>query len=158
MLESQNRYCINVDKHLQIQDPTMFDYLSSLSIEHASCYRLPGTGKVHYTLPGQCDVVSERGTLVPQWIYQFLTSKDNEQNLIKLEKSGAGICSMFIWMELYGAPWPIMYYLMGDMKYIPEQPPDLPSPISEVWLVATGGCGKGLRWDGTTWQVFNTKG
>lgn len=156
-LEARGIEELRVDYYLRWQDESLFDELTEFGITHASRYRVKGTGKVHLDMPGIGGAVDEQGNSVPEWISTFLRDPAYQDVLSKLQRSGASECHVFVLVSFAGTPWSIASYLTGSLVLTPTQPPDLPAPVSGVW-VASGLSQRGLRWDGITWQIFQTRG
>ncbi|HKY54314.1 MAG TPA: hypothetical protein VJM08_08420 [Anaerolineales bacterium] len=152
-LERRGIYNVLVDHHLKWRDTDLFARLSSLDINHAFCYEMPGSGKVELGLPGIGGAVDEQGAAVPDWISGLLREPRYRDVLDKLERSGAAENHAFVFVGFAGAPWEVAGYLMGDMNQAPTQPPALPSPIKGVWIISQTAR-KGVRWDGIAWQLF----
>jgi hypothetical protein len=153
-LENRGIYNLLVDHHLKWQDSTLFGKLSSLDVTHAVCYELPGTGKVELGLPGIGGAVDERGGAVPSWISDLLRKPKYQDVLRKLERSGATEQHAFVFVGFVGAPWEVESYLARDINHTPTQPPDLPFPLTGVWIISEAAKW-GLRWDGKTWRLFD---
>jgi len=141
-----------------VHDAVLFQELESLGITDALCYRLPGTGKIHLTMQGRGGPVDKRGSSVPVWIGTFLRDPARQDVLSKLERSVAADCHVFVFVGYGGAPWLVESYLAGELAHVPNQVPDLPPPVTGVWIVSLLSRGKGIRWNGTTWQAFHTRG
>lgn len=156
-LEMRGLYNVRADHWLKRGEKWLFNELEALGIEWASCYRLEGTGKVHLTLPGTGGAVDETGSAVPGWISDFLRAPARSDVLEKLGRSGAKSCHVFVLVSLGGATWPVESYLTGDVDKLPLQQPDLPTPVSEVWIVHGIGQ-RGLRWNGEAWRSFKVRG
>ena len=156
-LEMRGLYNVRVDYFLKRRDVWLFDALEALGIEWASCYRLAGTGKVHLTMPGTGGAVDAAGSALPGWISDFLRAPARADVLEKLGRSGANSCHAFVLVTLAGAPWPVESYLTGDLDKLPLQPPDLPIPVNEVWIVHAFGQ-RGIRWNGEVWHSFRARG
>lgn len=156
-LEARDIYRVNVDWELEWSDPALFNSLNSLSITHASCYTQQGTGKVYLTMPGTGGVVDQHGTAVPGWVGEFLRDSARRDVLSKLERSRAQERHAFLIVTLIGAPWEVESYLIGSLEHLPSQAPDLPAPVTGVWIVLGMGQ-RGLRWDGNTWKFFDSRG
>jgi hypothetical protein len=77
--------------------------------------------------------------------------------LDKLQRSGAPHRHAFLLVTLIGAPWAVESYLTGSLEHLPSQAPDLPEPVTGVWIVSGMGQ-KGIRWDGNSWQFFAARG
>lgn len=156
-LEARKTPDVYVDYWLKWRDAKLFNRLESLGITHASCYRLQGTGKVHFGMPGIGGAVDSHGKAVSEWIGSFLRDSARQDVLFKLGRSGAKDCHVFLLVGFGGAPWPVESYLAGELEQFPIQTPDLPQPVTGVWIVH-GLSRKGLRWDGVTWRLFDTPG
>jgi hypothetical protein len=156
-LESKNRYDVIVDIPLQQEDITLYHELEMLRINSAMCYMIQGTGKVHLTLPGSSGMVDERGKDLPNWIGEFIRDPIRKDVLLKLKKSGAKECHVFVYVESIGAPWCVESYLMSDLNYLPQIAPDLPSPVSGVWILSTNNR-KGIHWNEYGWRIFDAFG
>lgn len=157
MLESHGIDNLYVDYRLKRTDKALFDEFESLSITHVSCYRRQGTGEVHLIMPGNGGIVDSRGGAVPAWIGEFLRDPARQDVLLKLQRSGAKERHVFVLAELTGTPWPVESYLIRELDHLPEQSPDLPQPVTGVWIVSTMGR-RGLRWDGGAWKLFDARG
>lgn len=153
-LENRGIYNLLVDHYLKWQDSALFGRLSSLDVTHAVCYELPGTGKVELALPGIGGAVDERGGAVPNWISELLRKLKYQDVLRKLERSGAEEKHAFVFVGFAGAPWEVESYLARDIKHSPTQAPDLPFPITGVWIISEEAQ-RGVRWDGNAWRVFD---
>jgi hypothetical protein len=147
-----------VNYQLKVHDAALFQELESLGIMDALCYRLPGTGEIHLTMQGKGGPVDQQGNSVPAWIGTFLRDPTRQDVLSKLKQSRAVDCHVFVIVDYGGAPWPVESYLAGGLAHVPNQVPDLPPPVTGVWIVSLLGRGKGIRWNGATWQAFNTRG
>jgi hypothetical protein len=148
---------VNVDYELEWRNPVLFNTLNSLNITHASCYEQQGTGKVYLTMPGNGGAVDEHGIAVPGWVGEFLRDSARQDVLSKLQRSGAPHRQAFLLVAFIGAPWAVESYLSANLDHLPSQAPDLPAPVTGVWVVSGMGQ-RGLRWDGDSWKVFNTRG
>lgn len=156
-LEARGIYNVNVDYELEWHNPVLFGRLNSLNITHASCYRQEGTGRVYLTMPGIGGAVDEHGSAVPEWVGEFLRDATRQDVLSKLQRSGAAQQHAFLIVTFTGAPWPVVSYLSGSLEHLPIRAPDLPPPVTGVWVVSGMGH-KGLRWDGNSWQSFAARG
>jgi hypothetical protein len=56
-----------------------------------------------------------------------------------------------------GAPWAVESYLTGELDQFPSEAPDLPPPVTQVWVVSGFGR-RGVRWDGSAWRAFDARG
>jgi hypothetical protein len=157
ILESHGIDNLYVDYLLKRIDRAMFDEFESLGITHASCYRRQGTGEVHLMMLGTGGIVNSQGSAVPAWIGEFLRDSARQDVLLKLQRSGAKERHVFVLADLTGTPWPVESYLIGELDHIPEQSPDLPQPVTGVWIVSTMGQ-RGLRWDRGAWKLFDAHG
>jgi len=159
-LEDQGVSDVAVDRGLRWRDSAVLEELESLGVTYASCFRLPGEGKVHRTIEGTGGgVVDYQGTAVPGWVGQFLRDPAQEDVLRKLQRSGAAERHAFIFVVLGGAPWSVEYYFnfMEELDQLPDEAPNLPQPVTGVWIVGQFGQ-KGLRWNGSTWRRIEARG
>lgn len=156
-LEVRGTDKLHVDYRLKRVDMPLFNELESLGVEWAYCYRPEGTGRVHFTMSGTGGAVDDTGSSVPGWISDFLSAPARSDVLEKLRRSGAMSCHVFVIVSFAGAPWPVESYLTGDLDKLPNQVPNLPPPVNEVWLVHGFGQ-KGLRCNGRAWRSFNARG
>jgi hypothetical protein len=131
--------------------------MDSIGIVHASRYSADYSGKVYLTMPGTGGGVDDKGTQLPKWLGDFLRNPDQADVLSKLQRSGATNRHAFVIASFQGVPWSVESYLTGSLTSIPSDPPDLPSPVTEVWIVAGFG-DKGLHWNGNTWRSVATRG
>ncbi len=156
-LEDRGLLNVRADHVLKWQDAALWGELDSLEITAAFCYRMPGTGKVHLGMTGIGGVVDSAGGALPQWIGEFLRDPRQRDVLSKLERSGARDCHAFVPVSFAGAPWAVESYLGGHLDEIPAAAPDLPPPLTGVWVVYEHS-GRGLRWDGDAWRRFEARG
>ncbi len=152
-LERQKIARVAVDFSLKRTDPALYQELSSLGINRASCYRLLGAGEVDLTMPGRGGARNHQGSAIPGWVSSFLRDPAQQDVLDKLARSGATERHAFVFVELYGAPWPVESYFWGKLDHLPDHAPDLPAPVMAVWVVGTFGQ-EGLYWDGSIWHSF----
>jgi hypothetical protein len=131
--------------------PDLFSQMESLGIESIECIALKGRGKVYFTMTGVGGVVNTEPNQFVKWIGDFLRAPERADVVSKLQKSGAHKCHVFVHVEMGGVPWEVESYLGDGIGSVVIPPPDLPSPVSDVWISYRG---KGLRWDGSTWRTF----
>jgi hypothetical protein len=156
-LEARELHNVRVDHWLKWQDTVLFDELESLKITYAYCFQIPGSGKVHLGMPGIGGAVDEFGSAVPEWISGFLRAPSKSDVLSKLQRSGAAKHEVFVIVTFAGATWPVESYLAGELNHLPSRAPDLPEPVTGVWIVSGMGR-KGLRWNGNEWKLFDSRG
>jgi hypothetical protein len=158
-LEDRGVSDVPVERMLRGRGTPILEELESLGVTYASCFRLPGEGTVHRTMEGTGGgVVDFQGTAVPAWVGQFLRDPDREDVLHKLRLSGAAERHAFIFGVLGGTPWEVDYYLnFEELDQLPTDAPNLPQPVTEVWIVGELGQ-KGLRWNGSAWRRFEARG
>jgi hypothetical protein len=145
-------------------DPELRARINGLGIRAA--YLLPGLsdGKIHYTLDGDGGAVDSLGESVPGWIGDWLANSHRADNLRKLAATTAPQREVFVIADVAGAPWSVMSYLTdiaGRGVPLPPNPPELPEPLTGVWLASTftfGADPRGVRWDGTRWSSFQSRG
>ncbi len=93
--------------------------------------------------------VTNSGQALVEWIPEFLGEPRRADNLRKLSGSGAAGRHVFIvvpaWSE---APFGVTDILLRDPPeaVVPESPPQLPEPVTHVWLMSTFEAHSGLRW------------
>lgn len=148
---------VRVDHWLRWDDEPLFDRLTDVGIRWGSCYRVAGSGTVHLTMPGTGGAVDDSGSALPTWSAEFLRDNRRTDIIRKLSRSSAVSREAFVIVTFCGAPWTVESYLTGGLDMTPADRPDLPSPISGVWVVSSGN-GKGVRWDGEKWRVFRARG
>lgn len=156
-LENQGIQNVYVDHLLEWNDVALFKELESLNITHVYCHRPQGTGKVVFGMPGIGGAVDEQGSTVPEWVGEFLRDSARQDVISKLQLSGAPDRHAFLIVTFAGAPWSVESYLTGELNHLPIQAPDLPLPVTGVWVVY-GMSRRGLRWDGDAWQLFEACG
>lgn len=150
-------YSARPDHWLERRNTTLFNKLNALGIIHAFCYQMPGIGRVNLSMPGSGGAVDDKGGEVPNWLGDFLRDPAREDVLSKLQRSGAKECYAFVIATLRGAPWAVESYLTGELDHVPSEAPDLPLPVTAVWVVSVFSH-KGLYWDGNTWRIVEARG
>lgn len=143
---------IPVDSRLRRANPELFSALKSLSVSSVHCIRASGTGKVHLGMTGIGGSVDTTDQAVPGWLTKFLLNPERADVLLKLKKSGAAECHVFIPVSFGGVPWNVESYLGSAIELLPMGAPDLPGPVTAAWI--TYGV-NGLRWDGASWRKFD---
>jgi hypothetical protein len=134
-------------------DDLLLQKLESLGIQNASCVRMPGTGQVHWTMEGSGGAIDSEGSALPQWIEEFLRDSKRADVLRKLRHTGAQERWVFVPVALGGAPFSVESYLMGEFESLPATGPNLPSPVTGIWVASTHGT-HGVRWDSAGWRLF----
>lgn len=155
-LEARGLDSVRVDYRLRRHDEALFKECQHLGITAAGCYCRSGTGKVYFSMPGKGGTVDAYGLAVPAWIGTFLRYPARRDVLEKLRRSGAPERHVFVIVDFGGVPWPVESYLINPLKYVPDQAPALPPPVTHIWLVSTLGR-HGLYWNGTAWQRFEAQ-
>lgn len=144
--------------------PELLARFDGLGIDSVYRHREPGNGNVYFTLDGDSGAVDSFGETVPGWVGAFVADPDRADNLRKLAATTAPQREAFIIADLVGAPWGVMSYLTdiaGRGVPLPSAPPELPEPLTGVWLVSTFAFrddARGVRWDGTRWSSFRRSG
>jgi hypothetical protein len=133
----------------------LLEKLEFLGIQHASRLRMPGDGLVHWTMEGSGGVIDSAGSALPQWIEEFLCDPERADVLIKLRHSGAQERWVFVPVSLSGAPFSLESYLTGELENLPATGPNLPSPVTGIWVTSVVGS-HGVRWEGAGWRLFRT--
>ena len=155
-LEERDIHNVRVGHLLNRHDDQLLQELESLGIRHASCFRMPGTGLVHMMLEGVGGFVDSAGSTLPQWIEDFLRDPKREDVLFKLLHSSAQERWVFVPVTFGGAPWSVESYLTGELDCLPATEPNLPSPVTGIWVASTFGT-QGVRWDSTGWRSFRAR-
>ena len=156
-LERRGIYNLTTDHWLKRDDEALFKDIDSLGINHASCFRLEGSGKVHLTMPGDGGAIDNTGRTVPKWLGDFLRAPAQSDVLSKLNQSKAPNRHAFVFVTLGGTPWTVASYFFNDADQTPQGIPDLPEPITAAWVVPQFGS-TGLYWDGLTWRMVDVRG
>jgi hypothetical protein len=121
-------------------------------------FQLANFGRVYALgMPGIGGAVDEQGRALPEWVGEFLRDPSRRDMLGKLQRSGAPERHAFVMVSFTGAPWAVESYLAGRLEHVPGQAPDLPPPVTGVWVVSGMGH-KGVRWDGNRWWIFDIRG
>ena len=133
-------------------DDLLLQKLESLGIQNASCVRMPGAGQVHWTMEGSGGAIDSEGSALPQWIEEFLRDSEREDVLRKLRHTGAQERWVFVPVALGGTPFSVESYLMGEFECLPATGPNLPAPVTGIWVASTHGT-HGVRWDSAGWRL-----
>jgi hypothetical protein len=147
-----------VDHILRRHNRPIWEVLNGLGISFV-CSRRPGRGEVSFTMSGRGGAIDSHGANVPRWIGEWLRDARRDDVLKKLAATTALERHVFIPVSLQGAGWPIESYLTTwlGQRELPSDPPDLPNPVTAVWLVSTMA-ERGVRWDGRRWSWFMARG
>lgn len=152
-LEVRNELRVSFGHLSRRHDYGLLDELESLGIQYAACIRMPGAGRVHWTMEGSGGAIDSTGSALPQWIEDFLRDREREDVLFKLHRTETQERWVFVPVRLGGAPWSVESYLTGELECLPATGPTLPSPVTGIWVTSTFGK-HGLRWDSTGWRLF----
>ena len=152
-LEERDVLRVSEDILFKRHDELLLKKLESLGIQHTSCVRMPGTGQVHWTMEGSGGAIDSEGSALPQWIEEFLRDSKREDVLFKLRQTSAQERWVFVPVKLGGAPWSVESYLTGEFESLPATGPNLPSPVTGIWVASTHGT-HGVRWDSAGWRLF----
>jgi hypothetical protein len=152
-LEERDVLRVSEDILFKRHDELLLKKLESLGIQHTSCVRMPGTGQVHWTMEGNGGAIDSEGSALPQWIEEFLRDSKREDVLFKLRQTSAQERWVFVPVKLGGAPWSVESYLTGEFECLPATGPNLPSPVTGMWVASTHGT-HGVRWDSAGWRLF----
>jgi hypothetical protein len=155
-LEERDVHRVSVGHLLKRYDSRLLQNLESLDIRHAYCFSMPGRGHVHMTMEGTGGWVDSAGSALPQWIEEFLCHPEREDVFFKLHHTGAQQRWVFVPVALGGAPWSVESYLTGEFECLPATGPNLPSPVTGIWVASTHGT-HGVRWDGAGWRLFRVR-
>jgi hypothetical protein len=92
------------------------------------------------------------------WIGDFLADARRADVRRKLAGSGAAQRHAFaIVPGSSGVPFSVLELLLRDDPPLPEEAPDLPPEVSDVWIVSSWDSGVGFRWSSAeaTWRPFS---
>lgn len=155
LLESQNFEGGPVDHVLRRHDRAMWELLDGLGISYLTCCRRSGSGEVSFTMAGEGGAIDSSGASLPTWVSDWLREPEQADVLKKLTATTAPERHVFVPVDLHGAGWPVESYLLTWLgeRQLPSDPPDLPEPITAVWLASTMA-DRGVRWDGQRWSWF----
>lgn len=156
-LERRGLDAISYNHWLPPIDQPMLNVMDSIGIIHASRYSAPYSGKVYLTMPGTGGCVDHTGSKLPEWLGDFLRDPAQADVLSKLQRAGTRNCHAFVFATFQGVPWNVESYLTGSLTALPDEPPDLPPPVTEAWVVSSFG-DKGLHWNGNVWRIVATRG
>lgn len=140
-----------------------YDQLTCLGVTYVSCYREFGRGSVSFMLDGMGGAIDSTGLTVAEWVGRWLRAPERADVLHKLRGTTAAIRDVFIPVTIDGAEWGVVSYLTGISGREPSLPPgepDLPSPVTSVWLAPTSSFGDplGVWWDGAKWATMRVRG
>lgn len=155
-LEERDVRRVSVGHLFRRHDYRLLQELESLGIRHASCFRMPGAGLVHWTMEGTGGFVDTAGSTLPQWIEEFLRDPEREDVLFKLNQTSAQERWVFVPVASGGAPWSVESYLTDEFECLPATGPNLPSPVTGIWVASTFSS-HGVRWDSAGWRLFRVK-
>ena len=141
----------------------LYDRASALGVAHADEYDPQGVGTIHFTMEGTGGAVDSDGLALPDWIGDFLRDSRREDVLRKLLNIRARRREVFVPVTMDGAPWSVVSYLtdISTREFrVPSTAPELPPPVTGVWIVSTLSFGEslGVRWNGTSWEAFRSRG
>jgi hypothetical protein len=133
--------------------------LNGLGIKFVTCYRGSGSGEVSFTMAGEGGAIDTSGASLPSWVSDWLRAPGQDDVLKKLAATTAPERHVFVPVDLHGAGWPVESYLLTWLgaRQLPSDPPDLPEPVTAVWLASTMA-DRGVRWDGRRRSWFVSRG
>lgn len=147
---------VPVDHILRQYNRRSYDDFEAIGVSYINRFRPSGSGKVSFVMPGSSGAVDDAGASLPGWVGTWLRAPERGDNLRKLAASGARRREAFIVATIEGASWPVMSYLTGEMATAPTLPPDLPPPLTGVWVCPTHGS-RGVYWDGGKWHLVEVR-
>lgn len=151
-LEDRGILHVTVDFRLKWQDLQLFMTLDALGITYVQCFEVQGSGNVWFGMPGIGGAVYDQGAEVAEWAGSFLRDPARKDVLFKLGQTDAVERHVFIIVAAFGdAPWAVQSYLSGDGIALPPTMPDLPSPVTGVWIVPNFGH-RGVYWRDGMWH------
>lgn len=148
---------------IQWRHPMLYERARAMGVAQADQYEPYGTGMIHFTMAGTGGAVDSDGLALPGWIGEFLCDDRRSDVLLKLAKANAPQREVFVPVTMDGAPWSVVSYLTdisSKMFRVPPSTPDLPPPVTGVWVASTMSFGEslGVRWNGETWEAFKSRG
>lgn len=117
-------------------------------------------GSVYFTveLPDEQSggYVAETSDAVSQWVGDFLRQSGQADVLAKLARAGAPERHAFVLVPGFTtAPFAVSDPLMRDDAPVPTEPPLVPDPVTDVWVMSTWSSGVCFRWSpGQGWESF----
>lgn len=120
-------------------------------------------GSVYFTTDLPADrlggAVSDVADALPPWVGDFLAAPEQADVIGKLGHVLASERHVFVILPAFTtAPFKVCDALMRAEIAPPSQPPHLPEPVTDVWLVSTWDAGTGFRWSGATgWVTFDKR-
>lgn len=155
-MEKRNLNLVDADFVQSSSEREILWQLRPLGVCGASCFRMPGTGQIHLGMEGTGGAIDSSGNGVPLWIARFLRDPAQADVLFKLRRTAAAEKHVFVLVEFGGAPWDVQSYLGEAIRQLPSLPPELPDPVTGVWIASTQGR-YGVRWTDSEWRVFDTR-
>lgn len=137
------------DAFLRVADPSLYERFDGLRIDAVARYSPEEPGRVFLGMSGFGGAVDPTGREVPAWIGDFLRARPRQDVLNKLAASEARECHAFVIVTFGGVPWLVESYLGTQTNLLPTGPPDLPAPVSSVWIMYGE---KGVRWAEGAWH------
>jgi murein DD-endopeptidase MepM/ murein hydrolase activator NlpD len=110
----------------------------------------PGSIYMTFDMPGERvgGMVPTSGDGLAIWLSKFLREPDRADVLQKLGFPSAEERHAFIFLPGFNtAPFGVNDLLLRNDAPLPTVNPDLPSPVTHVWVVSTWTSGVGMRWD-----------
>lgn len=140
-----------------------YDRLVDLKVRYVSCYQEVGSGKVTFMLEGIGGAVDSAGSTVSEWVGRWLRAPERSDVLRKLEATTAPARDVFIPVTIDGTEWGVVSYLTGISGrelQLPASEPDLPAPVTSVWLAPTSSFqdALGVWWNGLKWATMRVRG
>ena len=143
---------IPVDWQLKRNNLELFNKLSGLKIVSLKKLKDTGNGDINLYCKGRKGSVDGSGEDLANWVENFLMQDSQADVIQKLKSSNAKERHVFIPIVFNGAPLNVEYYFTQDEMPIPALTPNLPNPITGVWLL--GETGKGIRYTNGKWSLF----
>lgn len=141
-----------VDWQLKQSNLELFNTLSRLGVVYLNKLKETGNGDIYLSCKGILGSVDGSGEGLAHWVENFLMEDSQADVIQKLKNSNATERHVFIPIVFNGAPKNVEYYFIQDEMPIPELTPNLPKPITGVWLL--GGDGKGIKYTNGKWSLF----
>jgi hypothetical protein len=132
------------------------DDLAALGVTSATQSNTDFPGSI-YVLPALDDrhggFVPDHSNSLPAWLTHWTAEPAQADNLRKLGQSGALERHLFVIVPAFTvAPHTVTDILISDGP-APEDPPDLPIEVTDVWAMSTWAIGVGYHWSAASgWQ------
>lgn len=108
-----------------------------------------GSIYITLTLPAERTggAVASTGDAIAHWIGTWLARPEQADNLRKLRSAEGAERHVFVLLRGFTtASFAVVDPLMRSGGPLPTVDPELPSPVTHVWVMSTWSAGDGFRW------------